>query len=136
MILQALTQLYEDLANRNEIARLGWAPVKISFALCLDENGSLTQVIPTLEPKTVGKKTVLAPQQKVLPAAVTRTVGILPNFLWDNSSYLLGVDAKGKPERSKQCFVASQELHHRLLDGLDTLRWQKRFYPFLTIGIH
>lgn len=120
MILQVLTQLYEDLADRGEISRPGWAPAKISFALCLDENGSLTQVIPTLEPKTVGKKTVLAPQLKVLPAAVTRTVGILPNFLWDNSSYLLGVDAKGKPERSKQCFAASQELHHRLLDGLDT----------------
>ena len=121
MILQALTQLYEDLVERGEIPRPGWAPTKISFALCLDESGNLWQVIPTLTPATVGKKTVLKPQLLKLPAAVTRTVGILPNFLWDNSSYLLGVDTKGKPERGKQCFAACKELHHQLLDEVDSV---------------
>lgn len=70
MILQALTQLYEDLAERGEIPRPGWAPAKISFALCLDNDGNLLQVIPTLESKQMGKKTVLVPQSKNLPAAV------------------------------------------------------------------
>ena len=51
---------------------------------------------------------------------MTRTVGILPNFLWDNSSYLLGADEKGKPERSRNCFRACGELHHRLLDAVDS----------------
>lgn len=120
MILQALTQHFEDLAACGKIARPGWGPAKISFALCLDENGNLMQVIPTLEETTVGKKTVLRPQSKELPAAVTRTVGILPNFLWDNSSYLLGVDAKGKPARSKQCFAACKELHQALLGETDS----------------
>ena len=36
MILQALTQYYEDLLHRGEIAAPGWSPAKISFALCLD----------------------------------------------------------------------------------------------------
>lgn len=121
MILQALTQLFEDLAARGEIARPGWSPAKISFALCLDEDGNLTQIIPISVEKTVGKKTVTVPQTKELPAAVTRTVGVQPNFLWDNSSYLLGIDAKGKPERSKQCFAAAKELHEQLLDGLDSV---------------
>lgn len=116
MILQALTRLYEDLVERGEIARPGWNPAKISYALCLDESGNLLQVIPTLEEKVQGKKTVLKPQLMKLPAAGTRTVGILPNFLWDNSSYLLGVDGKGKPERSRQCFTACRNLHHQLLD--------------------
>lgn len=120
MILQALAQLYEDLAAQERIARPGWSPAKISFALCLDENGTLTQVIPTQVERQSGRKTVLAPQTMVLPAAVTRTVGVLPNFLWDNSSYLLGVDAKGKPERSVQCFEACRTLHHAMLDGLDS----------------
>lgn len=120
MILQALTQHFEDLAARGEIARPGWSPAKISFALCLDENGTLTQVIPMQTEQTVGKKTVLRPQIKELPASVTRTAGILPNFLWDNSSYLLGVDAKGKPARSIQCFEACKKLHHLLLNGLDS----------------
>lgn len=120
MILQALAQLYEDLAAQERIARPGWSPAKISFALCLDENGTLTQVIPTQVERQSRKKTVLDPQTMVLPVAVTRTVGVLPNFLWDNSSYLLGVDAKGKPERSVQCFEACRTLHHAMLDGLDS----------------
>lgn len=120
MILQALTQLYEDLAERGEIPRPGWSPAKISYALCLDEAGNLLQVIPTLEEKVQGKKTILAPQSKNLPAAIKRTVGISPNFLWDNSSYLLGADAKGKADRSIQCFAACKKLHQELLGPLDS----------------
>ena len=43
MILQALTRYYEDLRSRGEIAAPGWAPAKISFALCLNGDGELTQ---------------------------------------------------------------------------------------------
>ena len=94
MILQALTQLYEDLIDRGEIARPGWGPAKISYALGLDEDGQLIQVIPLLVEVQSGKKTVMRPQEIRLPAAVKRTVGILPNFLWDNSIYILGFDEK------------------------------------------
>ncbi len=120
MILQALTRLFEDLVQQGEIARPGWGPAKISYALCLDENGMLESVVPQLTEVQVGKKTQLRPTPMELPAAVTRSSGILPNFLWDNSSYLLGADEKGKPERSENCFRACAELHHRLLDGVDT----------------
>ena len=120
MILQALTQYYEDLLARGEIAAPGWAPAKISYALCLDEDGQLTQVVPTMEEVPKGKKTVLQPLVFPLPAAEKRTVGIVSNFLWDNSSYLLGVDQKGKPERSCECFAAAARLHHEILDGVDS----------------
>lgn len=120
MILQALTQLYEDLAARGDIARPGWSQAKISYALCLEEDGSLIQVIPQLVPEQIGKKTVLRPKKMELPAAVTRSSGVLPNFLWDNSSYLLGVDGKGKPERSLECFRACAKLHHELLDRVES----------------
>ena len=95
MILQALTRYYEDLLAQGKIDAPGWAPAKISYALYLDENGELIQVVPTMEEVPKGKKTVLQPQSKPLPAAVKRTVGIAANFLWDNSSYLLGIDQKG-----------------------------------------
>ena len=120
MILQALTRLYEDLAARGDIARPGWSKAKISYALCLGEDGSLLQVIPQLVEEQAGKKTVLRPQKLELPAAVTRTGGVLPNFLWDNSSYLLGADDKGKPERSLECFRACARLHHELLGEVDS----------------
>ena len=120
MILQALTRYYEDLLAQGKIDAPGWAPAKISFALYLDENGGLTQVVPTMEDVTKGKKTVQQPQSMALPAAVKRTVGIAANFLWDNSSYLLGIDQKGKPERSRNCFAAAAKLHHAVLDGVDS----------------
>ena len=120
MILQALTRLFEDLAEQGKIARPGWSPTKISYALCLDETGELTYVVPMLREEQMGKKTQLRPTPMELPSPVTRTVGILPNFLWDNSSYLLGVDEKGKPERSRACFRACAELHHHLLDDVDS----------------
>ena len=118
MILQALTGLFEDLVQRGEIARPGWSPAKISYALCLDESGAVTNVVPQLVETRVGKKIQLRPKVMELPSPVTRTVGILPNFLWDNASYLLGVDEKGKPERSRACFQACAQLHHQLLDDV------------------
>ena len=120
MILQALVRYYEDLLSRGEIDAPGWTPAKISYALCLNEKGRLTQVIPTMEEVSKGKKTVLQPQVFPLPAAVKRTVGIDSNFLWDNSTYLLGVDQKGKPERSRDCFAAAAQKHHAVLDGIDS----------------
>lgn len=120
MILQALTRYYEDLLAQGKIDAPGWAPARISFALYLDENGGLTQVVPTMEEVPKGKKTVQQPQSMALPAAVKRTVGIAANFLWDNSSYLLGIDQKGKPERSRDCFAAAVQLHHAVLDGVDS----------------
>lgn len=122
MILQALTQLYEDLASRGEIDRLGWGPAKISYALCLDGNGQLNQMIPLLvESGSSGKKQVLRPRIMGLPAAVVRTGKALrSNFIWDNPSYILGADEKGDPERGKRCFQICRELHHQLLDSVDS----------------
>ena len=118
MILQALTRYYEDLLSRGEIDAPGWTPAKISYALCLDGEGQLTQVIPTMEEVTKGKKTVLQPQVFPLPAAVKRASNIASNFLWDNSAYLLGVDRK--PERSFKCFNEAAALHHKILDGTES----------------
>ena len=121
MILQALTQLYEDLLARGEIPPLGWSAINISYALCLGEDGQLEEVVPTLQEVDIGKgKTALRPQVMELPAAVKRAYGILSNYLWDNSSYMLGLDEKGKPERSVECFEACRALHHSILDGVDT----------------
>lgn len=120
MILQALTRYYEDLLSRGEIAAPGWAPAKISLALYINENGELTQIVPTMDEVSKGKKTVFQPQLITLPAAVKRTVSIAANFLWDNSAYLLGIDQKGDPERSLKCFAAAAKLHHAVLDSVDS----------------
>lgn len=51
-----------------------------------------------------------------VPLPVTRSSGVKANFLCDNSSYFLAVDAKGKVQRTIQCFEAAKELHHQVLE--------------------
>ena len=119
MILQALTAHYGSLVARGEIAPPGWGKAKISYALCINDTGELEDIVSLRVEATRGKKTVLVPREMDLPAAVGRTVGITPNFLWDNSGYLLGADNKGKPQRSMDCFEACRTLHKTLLSNLD-----------------
>ncbi len=120
MILQALTRYYEDLLQRGEIAAPGWSPAKISFALCLDRDGQVLQVIPTMEEVAMGKKTALRPQEKELPVGEDRSSNVAAIFLWDNSGYILGIDQKGNPKRSEKYFLAAKELHHAVLDGVNS----------------
>lgn len=118
MILASLVRYYEALAAAGTLDRPGWSPVGVSYALELDEAGTLLQIIPLKIEQPQGKKTALRPQNLTVPSPIKRTVAILPNFLCDNSSYLLGVDNKGKPERSRDCFLAAQALHIGLLENL------------------
>ena len=120
MILQALTEYYRTLENSGQISPLGWGEAKVSYALCIGPEGALEQVVSLQTEQKKGEKTVLAPQIMRLPAPVKRTVGIVPNFLCDNASYLLGADNKGKPQRTLECFQACKALHEELLDGVDS----------------
>lgn len=120
MILQALAAYYDTLVSLGEIDRPGWGKSKVSFALCLTESGELEQVLPLLTEQPRGKKTVMAPIELTVPAPVKRSSGIMANFLCDTSSYLLGVDQKGKPQRALDCFAACGALHEEVLRGVDT----------------
>ena len=118
MILQALTELYNDLLQRGEISRPGWAKVKVGFALSLDEKGNVIQIIPQTTEVKKGEKVYNDNRVMVLPTQVKRTSGEVSNFLYDNSGYILGIDGKGKSERTKKCFEACAELHKKLLGGV------------------
>lgn len=120
MILQALARYYDDLLQQGKISAPGWTKVKISYALDIGLDGQLNQVIPTRQDETVGKKTVQRPQEMVLPAPIKKTSGASSNFLWENSGYLLGIKQKEEPQRSLKCFETARELHHALLDGVDS----------------
>lgn len=120
MILEALVAHYEALAKLGKISPPGWSMVKVSYALCIDEKGGLEQVICLKTEQPRGKKTALVPKVMQLPAPVKRSSGIAPNFLCDNSSYMLGIDAKGKPQRAKDCFAAAAQHHREILLDVDT----------------
>ncbi len=120
MILQALVEHYEDLAVQGKLARPGWSDSKISYALYINDAGELEQAVSLKAEEDRGKKKILVPRSMSLPAPVKRSSGVDSNFLWDNSSYILGIDKKGKPQRSRECFAACKALHHQLLDGVDS----------------
>ena len=118
MILQSLVQYYETLEQKGKISSPGWCTTKVSFALELSGEGKMKRVIPLKVEKERGKKMVLEPQSMKVPQMVTRSSGVASNFLCDNSSYLLGIDNKGKPERSKECFQCAKEKHIKILQGV------------------
>lgn len=121
MILQALTAYYEQLVRQGKLSAPGWDDsFKVSYELRLNDAGQLVSVLDLRTETKMGKKTVLAPRAVRVPAHEKRSSGIAANFLCDNSTYLLGADEKGKPERSADCFKACAKLHHTILDGVDS----------------
>jgi CRISPR-associated protein Csd1 len=115
VILQALCHLYESLAARGLVEEPGWTGSKISFALNLGDNGRFRDVF-TLRDTEKGNK----PSIMKTPMAVKRAANIHPNFLFDNTSYILGIDLKGRPERTRECFEACRALHLNVLKDVDT----------------
>lgn len=120
MILQSLVEYYEALERKGKITSPGWCTAKVSFALDISEQGELKGVIPLKQEQFRGKKSVMAPQNLTVPQMVSRSSGVSANFLCDHSGYMLGIDNKGKPERSIECFECAKEKHMEILDGIDS----------------
>ncbi|HIS41000.1 MAG TPA: type I-C CRISPR-associated protein Cas8c/Csd1 [Candidatus Aphodovivens avistercoris] len=113
MILQALAAYYDYLVEHHsdKVARYGWCPRRVAYLLEIDSDGELLAAIPSTDEKG---------WERFVPEQVKRSSGIAPNALCDNSSYFLGVAAKGKPERLRKCFEAARDLHIRLLSRVDS----------------
>jgi len=118
VILQALNSYYERLKDYAEadIPLKGFGKQNIHFALVLDRNGCLVKVRDLRE----------KPKNKPVPIPLTvpvlrkkRSVDIAPNFMWDNTAYVLGSDNKKNPKRSLQCFEEFKRLHHAIGDTLN-----------------
>lgn len=112
MILQALVRCYEALAERGELEKPGWSPVKVSWGLELDADGQVKSLLLMGGTDAKGKQ---IPRVMKLPDPVKRSSGVAANFLCDNSAYVLGIDAKGKPERTRGCFAACAQKHQDIL---------------------
>lgn len=104
MILQALNGYYERMANdpNSGMPPFGTSLENISFALVLAADGTLKDVEDLREKE--GNK--LRPRKLPVPAAEKKASGIKANFLWDSTSYVIGIDDKGKQERTDKCHIA------------------------------
>lgn len=117
MILQALSDYYDRLRDNSEtdIPLPGFGRQKIHFVLVINRRGELLQTKDIRE--TLNKKQV--PKQLTTPEGVKRASNIAPNFMWDNTSYVLGAGNKENNKRILQCFSAFRELHHIIGDNMD-----------------
>ena len=113
MILQALATYYQRLLERREqgLAPFGYSPEKISYEILLSADGRVVQVNDIRD--TTGKKPL--PCVMNVPQPEKRTVGIKSNFLWDKTSYVLGVSATSK--RADKEHEAFKALHREHLAG-------------------
>lgn len=127
MILQALYRYYEILMNdpNVEIALPGYSSANINFALNLSNQGDLLDILPFTTLVKQGNKTREIPSRRmIVPAEVVRSgTKILPNFLWDNAAYVLGLSEKDieKPEYSRGRRIAFRDFNVSLLNRADCL---------------
>jgi len=119
MILNALVDYYEILAQRGVISERGFSVAKVSFGLNISGDGTLLNVIPLKESRMRGKKTVEVAREMKVPEQVIRTAAPRANFLCDNCAYLLGVDGKGNQKRSQSNYELSRQVHLEILGGAD-----------------
>ncbi len=113
MILAALNDYYERLLERGAegVSPAGYSQEKISYEILLAADGRVVDVNDIRD--VSGKKPF--PRSLSVPQPEKRTVGIKSNFLWDKTSYVLGVSAASK--RSDKEHEAFQALHRESLSG-------------------
>jgi CRISPR-associated protein Csd1 len=107
MILQSLNAYYERLAADPDsgIALRGFSRQPVPFALEISVDGDFLHVLD-LRDDTKKKNAA----QLILPEPLkTSGSGFSANFMWDNTGYVLGIDTKGKPDRSAKAFSAFRD---------------------------
>jgi CRISPR-associated protein Csd1 len=136
--LASLVHAYDRLAERSEAPVFGYSVEKIGFLISLNEDG--TTAGPPIDLRGgEGKKRT--PHLIPAPQPTKRTSGIAPNFLWDKTSYVLGVTA-GEGKRTNEehaAFVAKhkEQLRDSNDDGLRAfLRFLESWRPedFASLG--
>ncbi len=117
MIIQSLHDYYERLSNDSEsgVAPSGYCSAKVYFAFNLSASGELLDILPLYETK--GQKKIAL--DMLVPEQVKKTSGINPNFLCDNSAYVLGLDNKGKPKRTIDSHTSFRDLHRRVFERVE-----------------
>ncbi len=128
MILQSLSAYYDRMSHDADsgMPRQGFSEENISFALPLRPDGTLGTPIDL----RIGDKKP-KPRRISVPAAVKRAVNIEPNFLWDNTGYVFGVDSKGKVDRTRKTFAAFCALHKKAAE-LNDHPAIRALYTFLS----
>jgi CRISPR-associated protein Csd1 len=114
-VLEALNNAYERLADRGDVPPFGYSNEKIGFLISLANDGGPVGLPIDLR-ESAGKRVVAPPMS--VPRPVKRTSGVAPNFLWDKTSYVLGITAS-EGRRLADEHAAFVARHREALGGND-----------------
>ncbi len=132
MILAALSDYYQRLQNDpySGISPPGYSLEKISYAIVIDTAGNVADVEDIRDYS--GKKPV--PKGLIVPASFKRPgTGSNPFFLWDKTTYALGVGSQ--VDRNEKNYVSFKDRHKSELaesgdDGLNALlKFLDKWHP-------
>lgn len=120
MILTALNNYYDRLVEQGaeDVPPYGFSQEKISYALVISPEGDLKDVVSLMD--TSGKKP--RPTMLLVPQPPKRASNIAPCFMWDKTSYVLGLTASEAEKdiaRSKKTFDAFKSYHQEWLGNVD-----------------
>ncbi len=94
----------------------GMTAENIAFALVIGRDGALRSVADLRDSK--GKT-----RRLIVPASVSRSSNIAPNFLWDKTEYVLGVGS-GEPKELQKKAAAFRQCHKTLLGACEDVHAQ------------
>jgi CRISPR-associated protein Csd1 len=126
MILQSLYDYYQVLLKDPTvtIALPGYRSENINYILDLSKDGELRDVIPLTDKVSIGNNVQDVDYQVMrVPERVKRSgTDPKPNFLWDNSAFVLGIpEQKSKDlEYGKRRFEAFRRHHIEILSKADS----------------
>jgi CRISPR-associated protein Csd1 len=110
-ILLSLVRAYDRLPDA---PAPGYSSQNIGLVISLNNDGTVADVIDWREGEGRSRK----PRQMLVPQPVKRTAGIAPNFLWDKTSYVLGVTT-GEGKRTSDEHAAFKEFQDKALAATD-----------------
>lgn len=118
-ILQALGSHYERLLANGTAPPYGYSNERVSFVIVLSRNGAVVGVLDVRDVRGRAPR----PSLRQVPQAVIRAVNVAPNFLWDKTSYALGVTKARDGPTPVACRRGERDafvgLHERLLGDAD-----------------
>ncbi len=121
MILQALTDYYEVLAEQDRISKPGWGLSKVSFGLEVDDNGEVIALHSLKTEQKVGKKTEMRPRIMEVPVQSGRSGSTPPSyFICDFPTYFLGSEYFTNAEKGSKYFETCAMLHTNILSDVKT----------------
>ena len=132
MIIQELCRYYDRLRDNPDmdISEPGFSREKIHAEVVLDENGNLLQFndLRIQKGKNLVPKEMIVPQSFKRPGSKAHEA---PFFLWDNTGFVFGKDAKENNQKTQLKFENFRRHHVKLLSQ-STQKDVQIFVSFLS----